>query len=174
MDRREQFLKGALDYVRALQQVHIVRSIALFGSLTTEKPDPKDVDLLIVLTDTVKLERLPKGNWVGLDDQATFDALVSLNQTARGEKRRQLMQRKYQQIDELFVATSQYQYIGRLSLDYDSFPLRRDDGAINPKPLEILFRSSSMNLWPSIQLSGQCPQDVFEHLIRALQEDGIP
>src|SRR5438128_8757461 len=158
---REQFLVGALGYVRALRAISIVESITLFGSLTTEKPDPKDVDLLIVLVETIKLRRLEKGALDG--SKAAFDELVFLNKAARAEKYKQ----RQRQIADLFVATSQYEYIGDLSLDYDKDPLKRYYEPMNLP--EVLSKSFPIKLWPEIELSTKTPQDVLQCLVRPLR-----
>ncbi len=49
-----------LAFVRAARQVSGVTRIALIGSLTTEKPEPKDADLLVTVTDDADLEPLAR------------------------------------------------------------------------------------------------------------------
>jgi predicted nucleotidyltransferase len=49
-----------LAFVRAARQVSGVTRIALIGSLTTEKPEPKDADLLVTVTEDVDLEPLAR------------------------------------------------------------------------------------------------------------------
>ncbi len=49
-----------LAFVRAAQQVPGVTRIALIGSLTTEKPEPKDADLLVTVTDDADLAPLAR------------------------------------------------------------------------------------------------------------------
>jgi hypothetical protein len=52
---RQRLLEDGLQFVRTAMQLPGVVRIALLGSLTTEKPEPKDVDLLIAVTDAADL-----------------------------------------------------------------------------------------------------------------------
>src|SRR5436305_8201670 len=49
-----------LAFVRAARQVSGVTRIALIGSLTTEKPEPKDADVLVTVTDDADLAALAR------------------------------------------------------------------------------------------------------------------
>jgi hypothetical protein len=49
-----------LVFVRAARQVPGVTRIALIGSLTTTKPEPKDADLLVTVTNDADLEPLAR------------------------------------------------------------------------------------------------------------------
>jgi len=55
---RERFLDAAAGFVRAACAVPGVRRIAVIGSIMTDKPDPKDIDLLVTVTDDADLEPL--------------------------------------------------------------------------------------------------------------------
>jgi len=55
---REQMLVGVLEFVRAVAPIAGVRRIALIGSIMTAKPTPKDVDLLVTITDDADLASL--------------------------------------------------------------------------------------------------------------------
>ena len=55
---RKFLLVEALSFIRSASQLPGVCRIALIGSLMTEKPDPKDIDLLLTVADDVDLERL--------------------------------------------------------------------------------------------------------------------
>jgi len=57
---RAHLLQAALDFVRAAQKLPGVRRISLVGSLTTEKPVPKDVDLLLRIDAAMDLAPLAK------------------------------------------------------------------------------------------------------------------
>ncbi len=57
---REFLIAEALAFAKAAQQVAGVKRIALIGSLTTEKPDPKDADVLVTVTDEADLAPLAK------------------------------------------------------------------------------------------------------------------
>ena len=49
-----------LAFVRAAQRLPGITRIALIGSLTTNKADPKDADLLVSVTDLTSLARLTR------------------------------------------------------------------------------------------------------------------
>ena len=56
---REKLITAALDFAGKASRLDGVQQIALIGSITTDKPDPKDVDLLITVNlDTVDLPAL--------------------------------------------------------------------------------------------------------------------
>ncbi len=57
---REFLIAEALAFAKAAQQVAGVTRIALIGSLTTEKPDPKDADVLVTVTDAADLALLAR------------------------------------------------------------------------------------------------------------------
>lgn len=52
---RPHLLTGVLRFVQAARQIDGVLQIALIGSLTTNKPDPKDADLLVKVADDADL-----------------------------------------------------------------------------------------------------------------------
>jgi hypothetical protein len=55
---RQQLISLALEFVGSATHVPGVTRIALIGSLTTDKQDPKDVDLLVTVTDDADLAPL--------------------------------------------------------------------------------------------------------------------
>jgi hypothetical protein len=55
---RQFLLREALVFLRTASQIPGVLNIALIGSLTTEKTNPKDIDLLLTVADEIDLERL--------------------------------------------------------------------------------------------------------------------
>ena len=55
---RDRLLVGVRAFVHAARQLPGITRIALIGSLTTTKPDPKDADLLVTVTDTADLAGL--------------------------------------------------------------------------------------------------------------------
>jgi len=57
---REQMLAGVLGFVRAVAPIVGVRRIALIGSIMTAKSTPKDVDLLVTVTDDTDLSPLAR------------------------------------------------------------------------------------------------------------------
>src|SRR5688572_1899914 len=57
---RQKLLSEILWFVPAAARLKGVGRIALLGSMTTEKKDPKDIDFLVVVDDEVSLEPLAK------------------------------------------------------------------------------------------------------------------
>ena len=57
---RERMLAGVLRFVRAVETIAGVQRIALIGSIVTAKPTPKDVDLLVTVTDDADLVPLAR------------------------------------------------------------------------------------------------------------------
>ena len=55
---RRQLLDGLRRFVTSAKQVAGVRRIAILGSIITDKTDPKDIDLLVVVTDDADLAAL--------------------------------------------------------------------------------------------------------------------
>jgi predicted nucleotidyltransferase len=52
------FIKNALHFAEAASRLPGVLRIALIGSITTSKPKPKDVDLLVVVSEDVSIKSL--------------------------------------------------------------------------------------------------------------------
>jgi hypothetical protein len=48
---RQELLNATVRFVRAIAKVPGVRSINLLGSIVSERPDPKDIDLLLTIAD---------------------------------------------------------------------------------------------------------------------------
>ena len=55
---RERFLDEVLRFVRSAANLPGVLRIALVGSILTDRPDPKDVDVLVSVTDDAELAPL--------------------------------------------------------------------------------------------------------------------
>ena len=55
---RQYLLEGAERFVRAASGKPGVKSISLIGSITTTKPKPKDIDLLLIITDEADVANL--------------------------------------------------------------------------------------------------------------------
>src|SRR6266540_4976326 len=55
---RQQLLDALRRFVAAARQIAGVRRIALLGSIVTTKPDPKDIDALVVVADDADLTML--------------------------------------------------------------------------------------------------------------------
>jgi len=57
---REALLDGLRRFVASARQIAGVRRIAILGSITTTKADPKDIDVLVVVADDADLAGLAK------------------------------------------------------------------------------------------------------------------
>ena len=55
---RQQMLQEVLWFTQAASQIHGVSRIALIGSLATGKTDPRDIDMLVTITQEIDLPRL--------------------------------------------------------------------------------------------------------------------
>lgn len=55
---RRELLEAAVRFVRAAARVPGVRSISLLGSIVTERPNPKDIDLLVLISDETDIAQL--------------------------------------------------------------------------------------------------------------------
>lgn len=58
LGHRRQLLDGLRRFVRAVGPMAGVRRIAVLGSIVTDKPNPKDVDVLVVVADDADLTPL--------------------------------------------------------------------------------------------------------------------
>jgi predicted nucleotidyltransferase len=55
---RRQLLDGLRRFVASVRRIAGVRRIAVLGSIVTTKVDPKDIDVLVVVTDDADLSQL--------------------------------------------------------------------------------------------------------------------
>lgn len=149
-------------FVRFARDISGVERIALIGSLTEDKEFPKDVDLLVTVTDDCDLAPL-----ANLGRQLTGH-LAAHNAGA-----------------DIFLANSHAQYIGRTcpwkkcgrgiraSCDAISCGTRKylhdDFKAIRLN--EKLVQSPAVELWPEIKAAPNCPSDLREQLLQPLAED---
>jgi predicted nucleotidyltransferase len=60
INRREYLIAAALDFAEKFSQLAGVGQIALIGSLTTDKKNPKDADLLVTIAESVDMPQLAK------------------------------------------------------------------------------------------------------------------
>ncbi len=88
---RARLIAEVLAFVRAAQRLPGITRIALFGSLPTNKADPKDIDLLVTVTDDTDLAPLA-------------------NLTRKLQGHAQQMNRG----GEVFLADPQNKYLGRI------------------------------------------------------------
>jgi hypothetical protein len=161
-EQRQKLLAEVLIFTRAAGRLPGIVKIALIGSLTTDKPDPKDADLLVTITNDVDLTKL-----------------ATLGRKLKGHA---------QQINrggDVFLADPQHLYLGRTCpwkrcgpgirascdalhcgqrtfLHDDLEEIRLSTRLIAQPPLE---------LWPEIVTRVPVPDDVAELVLEPLQQN---
>ena len=158
---RTRLIAEVLTFVRAARQLPGVERIALLGSLTTAKPEPKDADLLVTVANDAELAPLAtlarklQGHTQGLN---------------RG--------------GEVFLADPEDHYLGRIcpwkrcapgvrtscdALHCGRRPYLHDDlDAVRLAP--ELVAAPPIVLWPIIRASVRIPPDIEDGLLRPLKE----
>lgn len=163
---RDRLISEALAFVREVWEwldrgtlIGVTR-IALIGSLTTSEPDPKDVDLLVTITDQADLARLAK-----------------LARKLQGHAQ------SFNRGADVFLADPQDNYLGRTcpwkrcgprirsncdALHCGRRPYLHDDlNAVRlPKSLII---APPIELWPHVVTRASMPEDIEQDLIAALE-----
>ncbi len=156
---RPKFIKEVLFFVRAARKLSGVTRIALIGSLTSDKQDPKDVDILVTVINEADLETL-----------ATLGRKLNghLQQINRG--------------GEVFLADPQGNYLGR------TCPWKRCEPGIrmsckalhcgqrhylyndlnSVKLAKELILSPPIVLWPQVASHVPLPTDIEQDLIALL------
>jgi hypothetical protein len=161
LSHRPRFIAEARWFVRAASTLPGVVRIALIGSLTTNKPDPKDVDMLVTITDDSDLEPL----------------------AALGRKLRGHMQ-QVNRGGEVFLANVQGDYLGRtcpwkrcapgIRLRCDALhcglrPFLHDD--LEDIQLDrALIAAPPLDLWPTVVIRSTLPDDVLQGLVEPLRQ----
>jgi hypothetical protein len=156
---RPKFIEEVLIFIRAASQLSGVTRIALIGSLTTDEPDPKDVDMLVTVTDEADLVPL-----------ATLGRKLSghLQQFNRG--------------GEVFLADPQGNYLGRtcpwkqcgpgIRMSCDALhcgrrPYMHDDLETVRLATELIL-APPLELWPAVTTRVPLPVDIAQNLIALL------
>lgn len=158
-DHRQHLLEGLRRFVVAVQHVTGVRAIALLGSITTEKPRPKDIDVLVTV-----------------EDEADLAALATASRRLQGHTQSRACGA------DIFLANPSGAYIGRMCHWRDCRPgvrLACDARHCGQRPYlhddldtvrlaESVVTSPPLTLWPDVERRGPVPPDV-EEFIAALQ-----
>jgi predicted nucleotidyltransferase len=159
---RSQLLDGLRRFLRSVRDMPGVKSIALLGSIVTTKPNPKDIDVLVVIADDADLTPL-----------------------ATASRRLQGHAQSFNQGADVFLADERGTYIGRTCRWRDCRPgVRRSCDALHcgRRPYlhddlaairlnSSLVVSPPVTLWPHVERRGQLPPDVeemvaaFEHAV---------
>jgi hypothetical protein len=159
---RHKLLEEVLIFVQAARHIPGVIRIALIGSLTSDKVDPKDADMLVTVTDDMDLTPL---------------ATVGRQLSGHAQS--------FNRGGEVFLADRQHQYLGRTcpwkrcgpgirascdALHCGQRPFLHDD-LINVKLPKPLIAEPPLELWPEVVVRVAVPDDVDERVIRPLQQD---
>lgn len=159
---RPQLLDGLRRFVRSVRDMPGVKSIAVLGSIVTTKPNPKDIDVLVVIADDADLTPL-----------------------ATASRRLQGHAQSFNRGADVFLADERGTYIGRTCHWRDCRPgVQRSCDALHcgRRPylhddLDAICLTSSLvvsppvTLWPHVERRGQLPPDVeeivaaFEHAV---------
>ena len=156
---RQQLLSFVIEFVQTVMNLNGITRIAILGSLTTNKPDPKDADLLITVKDDLDLSRLAKAG-------------------RRLQGRAQSLNRG----GEVFLANLDDKYIGRLCPWKDCGPgvrsscdalhcgrrlyLHDDFGAIQLS--DELVKNPPIEIWPNYKARVEVPKDLADALTKVL------
>ncbi len=156
---RQQLLDGLRRFVACVSQIAGIRRIAILGSIVTDKADPKDIDLLVVVTDDADLAPL-----------------------ATCSRRLQGHAQSFNRGADVFLADERGAYIGRACHWKDCRPgVRRACDALHcgRRPFlhddldairlnSTLVLSPPVTVWPCVERRLQLPPDV-EEIVAALE-----
>ena len=161
-EQRQILLAEVLIFTRAASRLPGIVKIALIGSLTKVKPDPKDADLLVTITNDVDLTEL-----------------ATLGRKLRGHAQ------NINRGGEVFLADPQHRYLGRTcpwkrcrpgirascdALHCGQRPFLHDDFE-DIRLSTKLIAQPPLELWPEIVTRVPVPDDVTELVLSPLQQD---
>ena len=156
---RRQLFDGLRRFVGSVSQIAGVRRIAILGSIVTDKPDLRDIDLLVVVADDADLAPL-----------------------ATCARRLQGHAQSFNRGADVFLADERGTYIGRACHWKDCRPgVRRSCDALHcgrrrylHDDLDAIHLNSTLvlsppvTLWPYVERRRQLPPDV-EEVVAALE-----
>jgi len=156
---RKELLDGLRRFVVSVRQMAGVQRIAILGSIVTTKPDPKDIDVLVVVADDADLTPL-----------------------AMCARRLQGHAQSFNRGADVFLVDQRGTYIGRTCHWKDCRPgVRRSCDALHcgRRPYlhddldaitlnSTLVHAPPVTVWPYVERRGQLPADVDE-VVAALQ-----
>ncbi len=158
---RERLIAEVLAFVRTAPRLPGIKRIALIGSLTTDKADPKDADLLVTVT-----------------DDADLAPLAAITRKLQGHA--QSMNKG----GEVFLADPHNKHLGRICAWKTCAPgvrmrcdalhcgrrqyLHDDLKAVQLK--SSLIAAPPLELWPEVIARVPIPQDIEQGLIVPLKE----
>jgi hypothetical protein len=152
-----------LAFVRAARSTPGVRRIALLGSLATDKPVPKDADVLV-----------------------TIDAAMDLGPLAHLGRRLQGTAQRINLGADIFLADEAGRYMGRICYYRECHPrvacralscglrqhLSDDLQILTLSP--TLISAPPIDLWPRVVASCAVPADTLAVLVAKLEQDEAP
>ena len=158
-DPRRHLLEAVLAFVRAARSTPGVLRIALLGSLTTDKPIPKDADVLV-----------------------TIDAATDLDPLARLGRRLKGTAQTINLAADIFLADAAGRYMGRICHYRECFPrvacralscglrqhLNDDLHLVTLSP--TLVGAPPIELWPHVVARCTVPADTQALLLALLDE----
>ncbi|MCP4404702.1 MAG: hypothetical protein GY801_46295 [bacterium] len=159
---RLQLIAEVVSFVAKAQTIPGIIRIALVGSLTTNKPNPKDIDLLVTVL-----------------DEADLAPLATLGRKLQGHAM------SFRSGGEVFLANPQGQHIGRIcpwkvckpgvrlrcdALHCGRRPYLHDD-LKSIRLSEELIATPPIELWPRIVHKISVPSDIEEYLILPLSRN---
>ena len=153
---RERLLHEVIGFVRSAARVSGVRSVALIGSIVTDRPDPKDVDLLVVVDHDMDLAPL-----------------------AACARRLQGHTQSFNRGADVFLADEHGRYLGRtcpwkncgpefrVSCDALHCGVRRylHDDLRTVRLCDEVIAEPPVQLWPAVERRGTLPGDVEQILL---------
>jgi predicted nucleotidyltransferase len=159
LGNRQGLLDGLRRFVVASRKLAGVRRISLVGSIVTAKPDPKDIDVLVVVADDADLAPL-----------------------AKHARRLQGHAQSFNRGADVFLADERGNYIGRTCRWNDCRPgIRQSCDARHcgrrahlHDDLDAMTLTRSVveappvTLWPVVERRGQLPPDL-EEFVAALE-----
>jgi hypothetical protein len=154
---RQQMLAGVGAFIQAVQVITGVRRVALIGSIVTTKPNPKDVDLLVTVTDDANLTPL------AVCARRLQGRLQGLNHWA-----------------DVFLVDEQGNYLGRTCIWRECRPGVRascdalhcgrrphlHDDLMDVRLSPAIIASPPVLLWPVVVRRSPMPHDVEAFLAR--------
>jgi hypothetical protein len=153
---REIYLQEVKLFTDKVKTIDGVIRIAMIGSLTTYKSEPKDIDMLLTIEDDLDLSRLAK-----------------ITRQMNGHVQ------AYNHNAEVFLSNPQYDYIGRICHWKDCGPgirascdamhcglreyLHDDFGSVELE--KSLIINPPIVLWPEVKISSDIPWDLTKNLL---------
>jgi hypothetical protein len=158
---RARLTTEVLDFVRQARQIPGVVRIALIGSLTTSKPDPKDADLLVTVADEMNLA-----------------PLATLGRRLNGYAQ------NFGKNAEIFLSNKQGHYLGRICQWKECGPgIRSSCDALHCgqrhylhddlKTVRLsvsLIAKPPLELWPQVIARVAVPEDIMRLLLVPLRQ----